>query len=575
MRRASTPPARGTASRREGWFRFLALAGLLIATAAGARIASPQTPQRVSLTLLSTADLHGHIFPEDDVTGRSAEWGLAKIATLIREIRAQKGHVLLLDCGDTIQGTPLAYFSAMRDLRERPNPMIAAMNALDYSAMAVGNHEFNFGLGVLSKVRTEAKFPLLAANLRPTIAGRNPAGIDPYVIRTVAGVRVGIIGLVTPGVPYWELPENYAGYEFEGIVHAAQRVVPEVRAKSDLVVLIVHAGLTRDPLTGKTLSDDRLAGENAVGAVAETVPGIDVIFFGHTHLELSGRTLNGVILAQAKNWGQSLAEADVEMERTASGAWGVVSKTSRTIPVTGQVAPDAQILALAKPYQEATEAWLATKVSSAPVNLASDTARIEPNALLSLIHDAQLDAGHADVSLAAMFNTHLHIPAGGVTMREICALYPYENVLFVVEMTGVQLKEVLERAASYYPQWPPKDNENARPPGYDVDTAAGVNYIVDLAAPAGHRIRELTFQGKPLEPTREFRVAINHYRYYGGGGYSTYRGLPVRHRSTVGIRELLAGYVAAHVPVLPREAAKNWRIEPADAREALRAAALQ
>ena len=566
-------PARVRASRRVNWLRIFALAGLLLCAVAGARNSPPETPQRVSLTLLSTTDLHGHLYPEDDVTGRPAPWGLAKIATLVREIRTRNSNVLLLDCGDTIQGTPLAYF-AIRKFPDRPNPMIAAMNALDYSAMAVGNHEFNFGLGVLSRVRREAKFPLLAANLRPT-GPANPAGIQPYVIRTIAGIRVGIIGFVTPGVVYWELPENYSGYEFEGIVHAAQRVVPEVRAKADLVVVIMHSGLTHDLATGKALEADRVSGENTVSTLAETVPGIDVIFFGHTHREFSGTTPNGIILAQAKNWGQSLAEADVEMERGATGAWRVGAKSSRTIPVTEQVTPDAQILALAKPYHDATEAWLAKTVSRSPADLGTDTARVEPNPLLSLIHDAQLDAGHADVSLATMFNTRVHISAGEITLRQIFALYPYENTLFTVEMTGAQLKDALEHSASFYPEWPGKDKESLRLPGYEVDTAAGVNYILDLAQPAGRRVRELTFRGKPLDPAQKLRVAVNHYRYYGGGNYRIYHGLPILYRSTVGIRELLADYVARHVPAVPTQPILNWSLEPREAKEALRSEALR
>src|ERR1700693_5048729 len=292
-----------SALRPNRLLRAVALAGVLLGLLLGAgsgasRPSVPwpqQNPHRVSLTLLSTTDLHGHIFPEDDFTGRTANWGLAKVATLIGSIRAQRPNVLLLDCGDTTQGTPLAYY-AIRRMANRPNPMIAAMNELGYAAMAPGNHEFNFGLEVLSKVRREAKFPLLAANLRPTAAS-NPVGIESYAIRTIAGVRVGIVGFVTPGVMYWELPENYAGYEFEGIVHAAQRVIPEVRAKSDLVVVIMHSGLTRDPGSGEALMEDRITGENAVGTLAATVPGIDVILYGHTHLELSGKSINGDLLA--------------------------------------------------------------------------------------------------------------------------------------------------------------------------------------------------------------------------------------------------------------------------------------
>lgn len=567
------PSARAAARRRGRFLSALALVALL-ACAAGSAGRVPQVSRRhVSLTLLSTTDLHGHILPEDDFTGQPANWGLAKIATLVRGVRAQRPNVLLLDCGDTTQGSALAYI-AVRRMPGRPNPMIAAMNDLEYAAMAPGNHDFNFGLDVLSKVQREAKFSLLAANLRPTGEG-NPPAIEPYVIRTVAGVRVGIVGFVTPGVTHWELPENYRGYEFEGIVHVAQRVIPEVRAKTDLVVVIMHSGLTRDPNSGEPLMEDRVTGENAAGTLAATVPGIDVILYGHTHLELSGKSINGVLLAQAKYWGRSLAEADVEMEQSPEGSWRVAAKSSRTIPVTQEVAADAKIVALARPYEEATQAWLAKVVGRSSAELNAETARIETNPLLSLLQRAQKHAGQADVSLGTAFSTGVRFPAGAVTVRQIFSLYPYENTLFTVEMTGAQLKEALEHAASFFPAWPWKEGDAPRLPGYDADAAAGVEYVMDLSQPAGQRIRGLRFQGKPLAPSQKLNVAINHYRYYGGGGYSVYHGLPIVRRATAGIRDLLIEYVTKQEPEIQAGTAANWRIEPREAYEALRAEALR
>jgi 2',3'-cyclic-nucleotide 2'-phosphodiesterase/3'-nucleotidase len=557
---------------RRYFFRTFAAAGVLLAAAGVSALAPQQTSRHVSLTLLSTTDLHGHIFPEDETTGSPANWGLAKIATLVRGVRGQHPNVLLLDCGDTIQGTPLAWY-AIRQMGERQNPIISAMNEMGYAAMAVGNHEFNFGLGVLTKVWREAKFPLLAANLRPTTAGKNPAGIEPYAIRTIAGVRVAIVGFVTPGVVYWELPQNYAGYEFEGIVHAAERVIPEVRAKSDLVVVIMHSGLGRDPASGEAIAEDRVTGENAAGTLAATVPGIDVIFYGHTHLEMPEKIINGVLLAQAKNWGRSLAEADVELEQSVEGAWRVAAKTSRTIPVTAEMTADGQIAALAKSFKTATDAWLAKDVARSAVEQTTEFARSDEVSLLSLVHRTQLHAGDADVSLATIFNTRLRLAAGPVTVRDIFALYPYENSLFIVEMTGAQLKAALEHAASMFAGWPLAAGEKMRLPGYDYDTAEGVSYVIDLRQSTGQRIRELAYKGKPLAPEQKLRVAVNHYRYYGGGGYSVLHGLPIVYRSKTGVRELLIAYMTQHAVELPSDSVKSWRIEPREAYEAVRAEA--
>jgi len=481
-------------------------------------------------------------------------------------VRAAEPHVLLLDSGDTIQGTPLAYYFARKDT-SKPNPTIAAMNALGYDAMATGNHEFNFGLEVLWKAKREARFPFLAANLRQQYKD----GIEyfrPYVIRNVAGVRVGIVGFVTPGVPRWEIPAHYRGYEFEPIVDAARRVIPEVRKQADLIVVIAHSGLELDPQTGQPFYPDQIPGENAMDALAKQVPGIDVILFGHTHREVPQAFLNGVLLVQAKNWGQSLARADVEMKRDTRGAWQVASKHSTTLPVTDAVTADREILKLAELYEQATQAYLDSPIATCAKELDGSTARYEDHPLVDLIHKVQMDYGGADVSLATMFYPAVRIPAGKVTVRQIAALYIYENTLYTVEMTGAQLKEALEHAASFFPGWPFRPGEVPRLPGYSADSAEGVSYTIDLTQPVGQRIRELTYKGQPLDPAAKLRVALNNYRYTGGGRYDVLKGLPVVYRSPQEIRELIIEHVTRTGRV-PTTADGNWRIVPHEALEAI------
>src|ERR1700732_2221938 len=186
-----------------------------------------QARQSMTITLLDTTDSHGHIEPLDYYTNQPANLGLAKIATLVKTARAQAPDALLLDCGDTTEGTPLAYYFARKNT-SKPNPEIVAFNAMNYDAMAVGNHEFNFGLDEMWKAKGESHFPWLAANVKQTYTSGIPY-IRPYIIKNVAGVRVGIVGFVTPGIPRWEIPEHYEGYEFEPIMEAAKTVIPEVR----------------------------------------------------------------------------------------------------------------------------------------------------------------------------------------------------------------------------------------------------------------------------------------------------------------------------------------------------------
>jgi 2',3'-cyclic-nucleotide 2'-phosphodiesterase/3'-nucleotidase len=537
---------------------------------AGAAAPPPQSSKSVTISLLSTTDVHGHIEPWDYYADKPADLGLAKIATLVKQVRAGAPHALLLDCGDTIQGTPLADYFAEKDA-SRPNPIIAAFNAMHYDAMAVGNHEFNFGLATLWKAMDESRFPWLAANVRQTDShGARP--FRSYIIKEVDGVRIGIVGFVTPGIPRWEIPEHYTGYEFEQIVDAARRVIPEVRSKVDLLIVLMHSGLGPDLFATTEGRSEEISGENAALALADQVPGIDLIFFGHTHRELSETFVNGALLTQAKNWGQSLARADVVMSRDESGCWRVKSKHSRTIPVTPDVPADAEIMRIAEPYHQITEKYLGTEIAVSDREMTGQYARYEDSPLVDLIHAVQLDAGHADVSMATMFYTHTRIPAGPVTIRHADSLYVYENMLYVVEMTGAQLKDALEHAASFFPGWPALAGQKLQLPGYNADSAAGVSYVVDLTQPVGQRIRDLQFRGQPLDPGKKLRVAINNYRYTGGGGYQVYKGLPIVYRSSEEIRELLIQYLK-RTKKFPADASGNWKVIPPEALDAIKKAA--
>jgi 2',3'-cyclic-nucleotide 2'-phosphodiesterase/3'-nucleotidase len=529
-----------------------------------------QTRQTKTITLLDTTDSHGHILPWDYYENHPADFGLAKIATLVKQARADAPDALLLDCGDTTEGTPFAYYFARKETA-KPNPEILAFNAMHYDAMAVGNHEFNFGLDEMWKAKRESNFPWLAANIKQTYKNGVPF-LRPYYIKNLAGIRVGIVGFVTPGIPRWEVPANYKGYEFEPIIEAAKTVIPEVRKQVDLLVVIMHSGLDRNPETGIAPAYAPADAENAAWELAEQEPGIDVIFFGHTHRELPEKVVNGVLMSQPKNWGASLSRAEVKMSRSAGGAWHVDSKRSQIIPVTSQVQPDPEITKLMEPYQAEVQKYLDTPIATSAKNLEGEYGRYQDEPLLDLIHKVQLEAGHADVSMATIFYPGVEFPAGPVTIREASALYIYENKLYTVEMTGAQLKEALEHAASFFPAWPVQPGQNLRLPGYNADSAEGVSYVIDLTQPVGQRIRDLTFHGAPLSADHKLRVAINNYRYSGGGGYSVYQGLPIVYQSNVGIFELLVDYLKRTKTVSP-VADNNWKIEPPEALAATEKAA--
>ncbi len=519
-------------------------------------------PERVQITILGTTDLHGNINPIDYYTNKPDNRGLAKIATLIKRIRNEHPNVLLVDSGDTIQGSPLASFHSRKN-NEPPNPMMLVMSSLNYDAMAVGNHEYNFGLKVLEKARKEAKFPWLSANTYD-IATKQPH-YKPYIVKEVADVKIGILGLTTPGVPNWDNPPNYAGLEFHEPVSEARKWVPILRdqEKVDVVVIAMHMGLGEDLRTGE-VSPGQIPHENEAISIAKEVPGVDVIFMGHTHRDVPAVYINGVLLTQANHWGRHLARADLYLQKAGEG-WRMYAKSARTIPADDRVEPDPEVVKLAEPYDRETQGWLARVIGESSEELTAREARFRDTAILDLIQKVQLEAGKADVSMVASFNAEARIAKGPVSVRDIAGLYVYENTLVVLEVTGQQLKDALEHSAKYYKPYvagkSPSELINEKIPAYNFDIAEGVTYELDISKPIGQRIQNLRFRGQPLAPSKKLRLATNNYRVNGGGGYTMYKDAPVVYRSGEEIRELIIDWVERNKTV-PAKPNNNWRIVP-------------
>jgi 2',3'-cyclic-nucleotide 2'-phosphodiesterase/3'-nucleotidase len=548
--------------------RRLRLAFLLFAAvvAAGA--------QRVTITLLATTDLHGNIYPYDYYTARPADRGLAKLATLIEAARRENPNHLLIDVGDTIQGTPVetVYELYVRNGRLplglappaeglQVDPMMLVMNYLHYDAMVLGNHEFNFGLKVLDRARADARFPWLSANTE-TEAGSGRKPFAPYIVKSVAGVTVAVVGITTPAIPQWEQPDHYAGLRFQAGKEAAARVVAELRAKHrpDILVAAVHAGLAGE------------SRENMVRQIATEVSGIDAIVFGHSHQTLAGERIGEVLLMQPKNWGGSLGRIDFDLER-ADGRWKMVNKSSRLIPVTADTAADPEVLRLARPYHETAERYLNQPVARSGVALDGHLGRIMDSALVDAVQAVQLYYAKADVSLTALFNPSVQVQAGPVTVRQIAALYIYDNELYAVQGNGKMVREALENAARFFLTCPeatcssgPLVNRNVA--GFNFDIAQGVEYEIDLTQPEGRRVRNLRWHGKPLADEQPLRIAINNYRAGGSGGYGMFRDAKILWRSSEEIRDLIVAYYIER-GALPERPDNNWRIVPPAAVETL------
>ena len=539
------------------------LLGLLLLTQV--RPAGGDALTRAHVTILSTTDLHGNIYPIDYNTNEQERRGLAKAATLVKRLRRQEPQLLLIDSGDTIQGTPLTFFHGKVNNRPR-DPMMAVMNALGYDAMAVGNHEYEFGFDVLDKSRAEASFPWLSANTYR--AGTDQSYFQPFVLKQVEGVRVGVLGLTTTGLPNLDNPEDfYSKVDLRDPVAEAKKWVALLRGEErvDLVIISMHMGLGKDLRTGDELPG-QMSGENVAQEIAEQVPGIDVILMGHTHREVPSLYVNGVLLTQAEKWARSLARADVYLEREAGASrWRVTAKAAHTIPVGEDVEADPEITRIAEPYHRETQAWLDQVIGDSPAEMRAGEERFRDTALLDLVQRVQLEAGRANVSMAASLNPKARLAKGPVTVREIVALYEYEEGLVVLEATGRQLKEALEHSARHFGVFRPgktlAELVDERFPGYNYDVAEGVTYDLDISRPIGQRVLNLSFHGRPLSPTQKLRLAVNKYRANGGAGYTMFRGAPVLYRSDKELRELIIEWVRrrGRVPTAPTN---NWRLLP-------------
>ncbi|MCU0233281.1 MAG: bifunctional metallophosphatase/5'-nucleotidase [Thermoanaerobaculales bacterium] len=529
--------------------------GVGLAAATGA-----EPPDTARLTVLHTSDLHGSVLPFDDQLNRASDRGsLAQVATLVTEIRAAADHpVLVLDSGDTIQGTPFEQFVHLR--WSEPSPTIAAMNRIGYQAMAVGNHEFNFGLEPLRRAGRQAGFPFLAANC--VRAGSDEPAFQPYTILEVGPLKVGVLGLITPNVPGWEQPENYAGLEFLAMDDAARRWLPVLRGDEgcDLVVVLAHTGFERDPETG---DPDGSAHENFAWRLSE-VPGIDVLLTGHTHRDIPPRELHGVIVAQPGARASHLTRIDLELERE-NGSWRIASWEGRNL-ASGAAAADGGIAdAMAEAHHRVAAAL------DGPAGEVSGEVRVERCRLadceaVDLLHAVQLEATGAQLSLAALLNAKAPpLAPGPVSWRWIHAFYVYPNSLLAVRLTGAQVRDVLEHTARFYDglECPPAGGctvlTDPAIPHYNVDTMAGLSYRIDPTAPEGARVRDLRFEGRPLRPEASFTVALNSYRAAGGGMFPHLAAAEVVWRSSTEMSELIGDYLARHRPWQP-VADGNWVI---------------
>ncbi|MGW2716243.1 bifunctional metallophosphatase/5'-nucleotidase [Streptomyces sp. NPDC001492] len=579
----------------------VAVAGTVAAGPAQAADRAPEkagkAPRTWTFSILGTTDLHSHVFDWDyykdaaysDKAGNSV--GVARVATLIKQQREAKGeeHVLLVDAGDIIQGTSLAYYFARvdpitgKDGKKGPkHPMAVAMNHMRYDAAALGNHEFNYGIETLRKFEKQCHFPLLGANALDAKTLR-PA-FQPYTVKRIRvpgapDIKVGILGLTNPGIALWDKDNVSGKMVFPGLVEQAKKYVPRLRALGcDVVFLTDHSGLDGSTSWGDSLPYV----ENASNLVAEQVPGIDAILVGHTHKEVSSYTVKNaetgedVLLSEPYCWGYRLTVFDFELELHC-GQWKVTKKTAQTLDPKG-VEEDPEITKLLKADHDLVVKYVNTAVGSCTQDLSAAESCWKDVPIMDFIHEVQMqsvkaglsasDAALPLISVAAPFSRTADIPAGSVTIKDVAGLYIYDNTLYGKKLTGAQLKDYLEFAAKYYHQVPSGTKVDTATLtnannfwDYMYDTAAGVSYDIDIAQAEGSRIKNLTYNGKTVADDQVFVVAVNNYRANGGSGYPHIATADIAYSSTNEIRQLMIDYVTAKGTLNPADfAVTNWKL---------------
>ncbi|HEY7592985.1 MAG TPA: 5'-nucleotidase C-terminal domain-containing protein [Actinophytocola sp.] len=575
-----------------------AAAILAVTVAAGLAAAAPAaagTPggDDVRITVMETSDLHGNGVNWDYF--RNAEYddtahndvGLAKVSTLVNQIRADRGrsNTMLVDSGDTIQGTPLDYYYAkVEPITEtgETHPMAKAMNAIGYDAVTLGNHEFNYGLPLLAKWIGQMRAPVLGANAVDARTGL-PAYL-PFVMKTMKvgkhrPVKVGVLGLTNPGIAIWDKANVEGKLRFTDLVESARFWVPVLRMLgADVVMVTAHAGDN-----GMSSYQGDLPVENASAMVAEEVPGIDAVLFGHAHNDVPERFVTNkqtgkqVLLTEPSKWGSRLSVVDFSLSWS-HGRWSVADKSSTTLN-TNTVPEDPKITSLLRAQHDKTVAYVNQPVAQSTEELSAATSRYEDTAILDYIQQVQTEtvdaalegtpqAGLPVLSVAAPFSRTAVFPAGEVSIRDIAGLYIYDNTLEAVTMTGAQIKDYLEYSAKYFNQTPvgaPVDPETLTnaggEPDYNYDVLSGVTYDIDISKPVGSRIVNLSYDGAAVTPDQQFVVAVNNYRRSGGGGFPHVSEAPVVYQEQVEIRQALIDHAAAAGTIDPATFfVDNWRL---------------
>jgi len=578
----------------------------------------------VDLRILETTDLHSNMMDFDYYKDAPTEkFGLVRTATLINAARGEATNSVLVDNGDLIQGSPLGDYMAAKGLKDGDvHPVFAAMNTLDYAVGNLGNHEFNYGLDYLHKALAGANYPYVNANVIDAKTQKplfTPWLIKPTEVKDRDGkthtLKIGYIGFVPPQIMTWDKANLSGKVTVTDITETARRYIPQMRASgADLVVVVAHSGLSAEPY--KALA------ENSVYYLSQ-VPGVDAILFGHAHAVFPGKdfaaikgadiekgTLNGIPAVMPGMWGDHLGVVDMVLNNDA-GKWQVneAKAQAQARPIydaaakKSLAAEDANLVKVLKPSHDATRDFVSQPIGKSADNLYSYLALVQDDPTVQVVNNAQrayvehFIQGDPDLaslpvlSAAAPFKvggrkndpaSYVEVEKGQLTFRNAADLYLYPNTLVVVKASGKEVKEWLECSAGQFNQI---DVTNSKPQSlinwdgfrtYNFDVIDGVNYQIDVTQPAKYdgecqlinagaeRIKDLTFNGKPIDMNATFLVATNNYRAYGGKFAGT-GDAHIAFASPDENRSVLAAWIGAQTKQageIHPAADNNWRLAP-------------
>lgn len=490
-----------------------------------------QDEREVTIKLVETSDVHGNFFPYNFIERKPWNGGLARVHSFLKEQRAQYGdNCLLMDNGDILQGQPTAYYYNFIDT---VTPHVAAdmMNYLGCVAGNMGNHDVETGHAVYDRWVKQCQFPVLGANIVDNATGQ--PYLKPYEVLVRDGVKIAVLGMITPAVPSW-LPEQlWSGLHFEEMEPCARKWMQIIREKEqpDVVVGLFHAGKSGNQL-GQVVEDASLN-------VATNVPGFDVVLMGHDHTQACLKTVNVagdsvLVIDPASN---ANVVADVTLKLTLKGKRVVAKHVDGQLTDMNAYPVSEEFMQRFAPQYQAVEAFVSRKIGSISQTITTKDAYFGPSAFIDLIHQLQLDLTGAQISFAAPLSFKAEIRKGDICMSDMFNLYKFENMLYVMRLSGREIKGFLEMAYAIWTNRMERADDhlllfkqpieagkrvNFQHFSFNFDSAAGLRYTVDVTKPEGEKITILGLaDGTPFEPDRMYHVAVNSYRGNGGGDLLT------------------------------------------------------